>query len=161
MRKEEGIRMARPAKAAAVSSGKISTEERQLREEIEAGLRGAQDEITPPDYLNEDQKAIFEFVATELADSEILGSLDVFALSSFATAVDRLRQIEGMVNEDPGLLSDTALMGTRAKYQSDLWRGCNELCLSPQARAKISSLAAQAAKKAAADPLLEALADDR
>ena len=47
----------------------------------------------------------------------------------------------------------------RQKYQSDLWRGCNELCLSPQARAKIGSLAAQKQKKEK-DPLLAALSDD-
>ena len=53
----------------------------------------------------------------------------------------------------------TSLQNARAKYQSDLWRGCNELCLSPQARAKIGSLAAQKQKEKK-DPLLAALSDD-
>ena len=53
----------------------------------------------------------------------------------------------------------TGLQNARAKYQSDLWRGCNELCLSPQARAKIGSLAAQKQKKET-DPLLSVLSAD-
>ena len=64
-----------------------------------------------------------------------------------------------MVNDKEELLFNTALMGARAKFQSDLWRGCNELCLSPQARAKIGSLAA-GNKEGNEDPLMAALKDD-
>ena len=90
---------------------------------------------------------------------EILGKLDVFVLESTAVAVDRLRIINGMIDENPDLLLSTALQNNRAKYQSDLWRGCSELCLSPQARAKLGGLAAQKAKESK-DPLLEALRPD-
>ncbi|UQT47483.1 hypothetical protein M5E87_21265 [Flavonifractor plautii] len=82
-----------------------------------------------------------------LAAGEILGRMDVFALESTAVAVDRLRTINGMIDEDPDLLLNSALQSSRAKYQSDLWRGCSELCLSPQARAKLGGLAAQKAKE--------------
>ena len=85
--------------------------------------------------------------------------MDVFALESTAVAVDRLRTINGMIDEDPDLLLNSALQSSRAKYQSDLWRGCSELCLSPQARAKLGGLAAQKAKESR-DPLVEALGAD-
>ena len=64
-----------------------------------------------------------------------------------------------MIDNEPGLILHTATQNSRAKYQADLWRGCNELCLSPQARAKLGSLAAQKAKEQR-DPLMDALKDD-
>lgn len=151
--------MARPAKSVKVKSGEISLAERQLREEIENKLCGSGGEIIAPDYLSDDQQVIFDFIVTELKDSEILGRLDVYALESTAVAISKVRQINEMGNKNPDLLSNSALQSTRAKYQQDVWRGLNELCLSPQARAKIGSLTAQAAKQKD-DPLLRALMDD-
>ena len=95
----------------------------------------------------------------QLDECGILGSLDVYILTSCAIAIDRLENIERRVNEDESLMSDSALMATKDKYTKDLYRCCNELCLSPQARAKIGSLAAQAAKQRE-DPLLKALRED-
>lgn len=148
--------MARPAKAVSLRSGHVTEEERRIRQEEESRLRGKDDRIKPPEDLNENQRQIFEYVVEELAESGVLGNLDVFVLSAFAKAVDRIGTIEGMVEENPALLSNSALMGTKAKYMQDFWRGCNELCLSPQARAKIGSLSlqAQAAEK---NPILEIL----
>lgn len=151
--------MARPAKSVKVKSGEISSAEKQLRQEIEEKLCGPGGEIIAPDYLTDDQREIFEFIVSELKDSEILGRLDVYAVESTAIAISKVRQINEMGNKDPDLLSNTALQGTRAKYQQDVWRGLSELCLSPQARAKIGSLAAQAAKHKE-DPLLKALMED-
>lgn len=47
-------------------------------------------------------------------------------------------------------------MASKDKYTKDLYRCCNELCLSPQARAKIGSLNLTASKNKE-DPLLNAL----
>lgn len=112
-----------------------------------------------PADLTDGQREIFQFIVSGLVASDILGQLDVFVLESTAVAIDRLRYINGLIDADPGLVMHTGLQNARAKYQSDLWRGCNELCLSPQARAKIGSLAAQKQKKEK-DPLLAALSDD-
>ena len=136
--------MARPAKSVNVKTGAISGEEESLRRGIEEKLRGASVQPSPPAYLSDDQKAVFAYI------------VDVYVLESTAIAISRIRQINAMVNDDAGLLLDGALQSTRAKYQSDMWRGANELCLSPQARAKIGSLAAQAVKQKE-DPLLKAL----
>ena len=54
---------------------------------------------------------------------------------------------------------DRKVTATRAKYESTMWRGCNEFCLSPQARAKIGSLFT-AKRKDETDPLMEALKCD-
>ena len=150
----------RPAKSVSVSSGRIGQEEKSLRVEVEQKLRGQSAVPEPPAGLTAEQAALFRFIASELEESGILGTLDVFVLESTAVAIDRIRTINAMVDEAPNLLYDRDLQNTRAKYQSDLWRGCNELCLSPQARAKIGSLAAQAARKEKKDPLLAALEGD-
>ena len=50
-------------------------------------------------------------------------------------------------------------MSSKDKYTKDFFRCCNELSLSPQARAKIGSLALQAKEKEE-DPLIKALKGD-
>lgn len=151
--------MARPAKSVKVKTGALASEEELLRNNIEERLRGEAAEPEAPDYLTDDQKSIFGFIVDELRDSEILGRLDVYVLECTAIAISRIRQINDRINQDPTLLSDASLQSTRAKYQNDMWRGANELCLSPQARAKIGSLAAQAARQKE-DPLLKVLMED-
>ena len=151
--------MARPAKSVKVKTGVIASDEAAAREAVEDKVRGEAVPPEPPEGLTPEQREIFRFIVDGLTAGEILGRLDVFVLESTAVAIDRLRTINQMIDEDPRLLLSTALQNSRAKYQSDLWRGCNELCLSPQARAKLGGLAAQKAREKK-DPLLEALQDD-
>ena len=151
--------MARPAKSASVSRRKIGKGEKEARQNVEDSIRGEAVRPEPPEDLTEDQKKIFQFIVDGLEAGKILGKLDVFVLESTAVAIDRLRTINRMIDNEPGLLLHTATQNSRAKYQADLWRGCNELCLSPQARAKLGSLAAQKAKEQR-DPLMDALKDD-
>lgn len=151
--------MGRPAKSVAVKSGAISSEDAAARLDIENKLRGAAVKPQPPEGLTDGQREIFNFIVDGLAASDILGSLDVFVLESTAVAIDRLRTINSMIDAKPELILSTATQNSRAKYQRDLWRGCNELCLSPQARAKIGGMAAQK-QKVSQDPLLEILKDD-
>ena len=151
--------MARPSKSVRVKTGAIASDVEAVRQDVEDKLRGENVPPDPPADLTDGQREIFQFIVSGLVASDILGQLDVFALESTAVAIDRLRYINGLIDADPGLVMHTGLQNARAKYQSDLWRGCNELCLSPQARAKIGSLAAQKQKKEK-DPLLAALSDD-
>ena len=130
--------MARPAKAIATKTGVITKEEEKQRLETEGILRGNADKLVPPPYLTESQVEIFNYVLTELEESKILGNLDVFALSQLSVCVDRMRKIEDQVNHDPALLFDTKLMQTRDRYARDFLRLCNEFCMSPQSRAKLS-----------------------
>nr|DAQ76225.1 MAG TPA: terminase small subunit [Bacteriophage sp.] len=151
--------MARPAKSTRVKTGTITKKEEAVRAAVEDSLRGGSAELNPPDYLSDDQKEVFYFIVEKLAEADILSSLDEYALCQFAIATSRLRQIEKMVNDTPEYLFDATLMGARTRYSNDFWKGCSEFCLSPQARAKIGSLAAQAAK-AKEDPLLKVLEND-
>ncbi|WP_341423367.1 P27 family phage terminase small subunit [Anaerotruncus rubiinfantis] len=122
-------------------------------------MKGKKGTLEPPGYFTDGQKSIFQYIVNQLNDCGILGSLDIYILTTCTIAIDRLESIERRVNEDESLMSDSVLMATKDKYTKDLYRCCNELCLSPQARAKIGSLAAQAAKQRE-DPLLKALRED-
>ena len=85
------------------------------------------------------QKSIFNYLVSELEASGILGNLDVYILTTCTIAIDRLEAIEKAINKDFSLLSDSKFMGSKDKYTKDLYRCCNELSLSPQARAKIAN----------------------
>lgn len=148
--------MARPTKSASVSSGKIGKDEKKSRIEQEQKLRGTADNITPPEHLNDRQKDIFYYVVDELKTSGILGNLDTYVLSTFCISVDRIQTIEEAINRDPEKLYDRVLMSAKDKYTKDFFRCCNELSLSPQARAKIGNINSQAAKEET-DPLLKVL----
>ena len=147
--------MARPAKSIAVSARNNTKEDIALRTEIETQLKG--DSVPEcPDWLTEGQAEIFDVIVKHCVAAGILSSVDDIALAQFCVAVDRMRTIEMMVNRNVNCLFDSKLMSTRTGYERTMWRGCNEFCLSPQARAKIGSLAVGKAKDAA-DPLAEAL----
>lgn len=148
--------MARPVKSASVSSGKIGKGEKKTRQNVENTIRGEAVRPDPPEHLTDKQKEIFRFIVDGLESGKILGKLDVFVLESTAVAIDRLRTLNGMIDAEPGLLLHTATQNSRAKYQADLWRGCNELCMSPQARAKMGLLAAQSGQDTD-DPLETAM----
>lgn len=125
--------MARPSKSVRVKTGAIAGDDAAIRQDVEDKLRGENVPPEPPVDLTDGQREIFQFIVNGLVASDILGQLDVFVLESTAIAIDRLRYINGLIDADPGLVMHTSLQNARAKYQSDLWRGCNELCLSPQA----------------------------
>ena len=133
--------MARPAKALNTQSGNLTKGAKDVRKAAEEELRGSDDKIEPPDWLNVGQKNVFEFVVAEMAASKVLGNLDVFVLTQFAVATERMFDLEQMINENSRLnLQSKELIFARNSYIKDFWRGANELSLSPQARAKIGIL---------------------
>ncbi|MDE5772811.1 MAG: P27 family phage terminase small subunit, partial [Ruminococcus sp.] len=67
-----------------------------------------------------------------------------------------MQTIEKQVNENPELLADSSLMATKDRYTKAFFRYCNELCLSPQARAKIANINLQGKEE---NPLMELLND--
>lgn len=143
----------RPAKAAAVSSGKIGKGAKETRLKAEAALRGDSDKLTPPDWFNDRQREVFRYVVSEMESGGVLGNVDIFILTQFSVAVERLEGIERSINEDASLLNEKSLMTAKSKYTDDFKAGLRELSLSPQARAKLGGMAA-AQKKEEADPVL-------
>lgn len=147
--------MARPAMSANVTSKHLTKIEKETKLFVEKKLRGT-GKLRPPDYLSPEQKKIFRFIVKSLEDSDILAGTDVYVLSECSICIDRMRAIESRINSSPELLEDTALITTKDRYTRSFLRYCNELCLSPQSRAKIGNLALQSENK---NPLMELLND--
>lgn len=130
--------MARPAKSARVKSGTITKEEEAQRLEIEDKLRGSKDKLIPPLYLTDSQMGIFNYIMAELQEADILGNLDLYILSQTAIAIDRIQDLDRKANDNADLLFENAFRQARAEASKEYFRCCNELCLSPQSRAKLS-----------------------
>lgn len=148
--------MARPAKSAAVMSKHLTNAEKNERIENENRLKGKSDKLKPPLYLTVSQKKIFRFIVSNLEESGILSNLDNYVLAECSICIDRMQEIETKINEKPDLISDTALMSAKDKYTKAFFRYCNELCLSPQSRAKIANMTVQKDD----NPLKELLMND-
>ncbi|MBY7043800.1 P27 family phage terminase small subunit [Clostridium botulinum] len=133
--------MARPSKSVNVISKNLTKEEKEIRQSTEQKLKGKADKIKPPSSMPSSQKKIFKFIVNELKESKILSNLDVPMLVTVSRAIDRLNYIESEIDNDITLLTDTSFMSTKDKYTKDLYRCCNELCLSPQSRAKMGNIA--------------------
>lgn len=159
--------MARPAKSIDTNSMKMSKEERKAREENEKKLRGSNDELKPFKYLNKRQKAIFNDILKNL-NKEILSNLDIYLLNQTAITIERLESLEKEINNASKIVDENgkkkdkldvkliaSLKSVRDMYSKDFFRCCNELSLSPQARAKISIGVTPPEKKTLMDILNE------
>lgn len=152
--------MARPSKSTKISSKNMTKEEMRIKGDTEDLLKGGTDKIVPPKHLTTDQKKVFDTIVGELEASGILGNLDVWILETAAIAIDRLQEIEIMINNDIDNLINKSLMSAKDKYTKDFFRCCNELCLSPQSRAKLGNLNLKQ-QEDEADPLLQILKGGR
>lgn len=149
--------MARPAKSVNVISKNLTNDEKKARADTEERLRGSKDKLKPASYLNKRQKEIFEFIINELEESKILGNLDTFVLNQTAIAIERLENLEKKANKDDNLFTISSNRSMREMYSKDFFRCCNELCLSPQSRAKLSISAKPPSKS---KKLTDILGDD-
>ena len=102
------------------------------------------------------QRKIFKFIVSNLESSGILGNLDIYVLAECSVCVDRMQNIESQISANPDLLADSGLMSAKDKYTKAFFRYCNELCLSPQSRAKIAGISANKED----NPLAELLRDE-
>ena|ERR1700752_1949578 len=148
--------MGTPVKSIKLSSRHLSKEEIQVRSEMEDKLKGSDTKLTAPKHLSTKQKKIFNTIVNELKASGILGNLDVFLLETCSISIDRLQEIEQLINENIENLFNKQLMSAKEKYSKDFFRCCNELSLSPQSRAKLGVITMEQ-KRNSADPLLKLL----
>ena len=130
--------MGRPSKSTKVTSKHLTKDEIANRTETEEMLRGNGDKLIPPSYLTDDQVKLFYYIKEELEESHILGNLDVFVLAQASICIDRLNKFEELINDDESYLLNNTFMSSKSKYSADFFKCCQELCLSPQSRAKIS-----------------------
>ena len=149
--------MGRPAMSAKVTAKHLSDAEMKSKLAAEERLRGKADRLWPPKYLTASPKKIFRFIVGEMQESGVLGNLDVYVLAECSIALDRMQEIESRINQDPEQLSNDKLLQAKDRYTKSFFRCCNELCLSPQSRAKIGNLNLTAAEE---NPLLKILSEE-
>ena len=135
----------------------LTEAEKASKLSVEEKLRGSANKLKPPKYLTTSQKKIFRFIVGELAASQILGNLDIYVLTECCIALDRMQEIERLINEHFEQIASQTLMSAKDKYTRSFFRCCNELCLSPQSRAKMGNLGLQAKEE---NPLIKALSED-
>lgn len=146
--------MARPSKSVKVQAEGYSKDKIEAKLQAEEKLRGTGDQLKPSAHLDAAQKKIFYKIVNELKSSALLGNLDVYILDTCAIAIDRLQEIELLINNDINNLVNKSLMAAKDKYTKDFFKCCQELCLSPQSRAKIGNINIQAIEEEN-DPLLK------
>ena len=146
--------MARPSKSVKVQADGYSKDKIEAKLQAEEKLRGTGDQLKPSAHLDAAQKKIFYKIVNELKSSALLGNLDVYILDTCAIAIDRLQEIELLINNDINNLVNKSLMAAKDKYTKDFFKCCQELCLSPQSRAKIGNINIQVIEEEN-DPLLK------
>ena len=141
------------AKAVSLVQGNLTKKEIVARKEAEQKLKGKNDKLVAPTHLNKVQKKLFDDVVEELKVADILGNIDTHLVGEFVVAIDRLRAIEAMINDDIELLKDKNLMSSKSKYSQIFFRCCNELSISVSGRAKLAQMNSKKAEDEE-DPIL-------
>lgn len=150
--------MGRPAAICGTAKGHYTKNELAIREEMEENLKGRSDRLEAPAYLSEDQKEIFDYIVSEMEESGLFGNLDVYYLTQFAICTDRLAELEMRQNISEEERFSKVYITARNTYSKDFHKCAVELGLSPQARGKISGLAAQK-KEQDKNPILDIIGD--
>ena len=139
--------MPRPAKPIEFQSKHNTKADIQQRKSVQNSLKGDNACIVPPYKLSDSQLNIFNKIRDVYDNVGLIGELDVYTLAECAVVIDRLQQLEMMINDNPDLLVNKDIMSIRKGYTQDYYRLCNELGLSPQSRAKLGSLSLQKDKQ--------------
>lgn len=147
--------VARPAMSSKTTSKHLTKQETEAKANVEERLKGNDIILTAPDYLSDSQKEIFDYIVDNLTASGILGGLDIYVLTECSICIDRMQEIEKDINKH-GL--SNPLITMKEKYTKAFFRYCNELCLSPQSRAKIANICVQ--NEDSENPLIKALLSD-
>ena len=94
--------MPRPPKDPNLAVGKhITKEDAALRHKV-TEMFGANTttELKAPSRLNANQKKVFNFIKEHIENVGIHGDIDAHMLETTAIAIDRLQNIEKLINED-------------------------------------------------------------
>ena len=132
--------MARPAKPIELQARHNTKSDIEKRRQVQDSFKGSTEELEPPFPLTDTQQEIFDSLVEVYQKAGVLGELDSYIIAEGAVVIDRLREIERRINEDPELMFQDSVRNTRKEYAANFFRICNELGLSPQSRAKLGSL---------------------
>lgn len=131
--------MARPCKSAALLTECSQTKaETDFRLAQELSLKGDADNLSPPEWLNDNQKYIFTSIVNGLKEAGILGELDIYLLTECAVSIDRLQAIEqelkrlselvalGLLHYEPNKLYEVNFENAKCTYDTNMNRFVNK-----------------------------------
>lgn len=161
--------MARQRKPSSLKKGN-SENKRQLaeREAIEKQLMGNSDDVkSVPEYLSEEEKVYYRWLIEEIEICGIITNLDKPLLEQTANCLWVMHQCDAHIRENGVLVSKSDRFGLieekenpsikiKLAYQSKYASLCNQLGLSPAARASLAGKKAEA-KEQENDVLLKIL----
>lgn len=133
----------------------LTKKEKEIRQTVENSFATIDTGLKPPAYFTEDQKIIFNDLVEKLLSTDLLLSLDQTTFEQAAIIIDRLNTVDKKLN-DPENIFNINATNIRQKYFSQYLKICAELALSPAARAKLGTLAANNPAPTG-DPLVAAL----
>lgn len=147
--------MARPAKLASTTRKHLTKEEKENRLAVENKFK-CDGEVVAPDYLNDEQLEVFNFIVDALKSADVISSLDVFIIAQTAVNAVMLKTSNSLVANKPDLVAVPQFVSANEKLVRTFLKLSDALCLSPASRAKLGSLVANN-KKEATDPLINIL----
>lgn len=149
--------MARPYKPIALSTGKISKEDKEKRKKIEESLRGKSDKLLkPPRNLTKGAKKYFKEIVNNLEESEILGNGDIGIVTITAMTRDKIDYLETLIKTSSDIEDIKSLIKLQSTLNKDLKGFYNDLGLSPTSRSRLASLQGEKMEQEE-DPFLQAL----
>lgn len=143
--------MAKASKPVALMQKNLTKEERELRKEAEAKVKGNADLVfeAPTDLVKE-EKEVYLFLVNELRELDIINNLDIELLKLASNSIVELKKARVNVRKYGQLIqkSDGSLVKNPAitilrDYETIFNRCCRELCLSPQSRMALSKIIAE------------------
>jgi hypothetical protein len=150
--------MSRPPKLPEMIEGNSNSKEDLIVRNKVKAMFGAEiiKDLKPSNRLNKNQKDIFNFIKKHIENVGIHGDIDAHMLETASIAIDRLQNIEKLINEDFDMIRDRELMQAKSKYTVDFMKAVEFFGMAPTARAKFGSLVANNKAKEQ-DPLLKVL----
>jgi len=161
--------VSRNKKPASLKRGKSeSKEELKRREEIERQLMGNSDDVKSiPEYLSDEEKIYYEWLVNELEVSNILSNIDKPLLEQTANCIHIMRKCDDHIRANGILVPKFDKFGNleekqnpsikvKLDYQTKYASLCNQLGLSPAARAALAGRQMEQAQQEQ-DPLAQAL----
>ena len=147
--------MPRDAKPINLTNARYSNKHKTIRTEIENRLAsgGTLIEAAPLEWSDQ-RKAIYDQLCSILRASGNLAGLDKFTIMQACIIIDRIRQIDELIDKQD--VTDKELRLCRSNYFKQYMAITSILCLTPSSRLKVNSIIADNQKQKQ-DPLLSAL----
>ena len=152
--------MATVAKPLSLSTKHYTKEEIEAREKAEKMLKTSSEKVyKAPSKLNKDTKKIYKSLVEKLKPLDILTDLDIDLLCITSDAIYQIHKATEEINKYGQVLYQFDEDGNVTKatknpaidvvknYEAIFKSGCSQLCMSPSARAKLSSELAELFKE--------------